>query len=72
MKILQVKKFPIYDIFTDLGWLNWTRILIDKNKKISVIAGEPIKTDLSPQQLQQQALVHRTHNQWVSNANKSV
>ena len=41
LKILQVKKFPIWDIFQLDGWLNWTRILL-KNKKVIQIAGNKI------------------------------
>lgn len=34
MKILQVKKFPIYDVFLDEGWTNWSRYLFKKGKLI--------------------------------------
>lgn len=72
MKILQVKKFPIYDIFIGNGWLNWTRILIDKSKKVTIIAGEQLSmseiglTSTIPTLAKQS----REHNQQVSNANK--
>ena len=76
MKIHQVKKFPIYDIFTGNGWLNWTRILIDKSKKITTIAGEPwaplpdsYKDNIT--NIQQLAKQSRDSNQQVYHANKS-
>lgn len=34
MKILQVKKFPIYDVFDGDGWTNWSRYLFKKGKLI--------------------------------------
>ena len=44
MKILRVKKFPLYDIFVGKGWLNWTRILFNsKNNSVKVIAGDPLR-----------------------------
>lgn len=45
MKVLQVKKFPIFDIFQGEGWDNWTRVRIVKGRIVHV-AGEhiPIKT----------------------------
>jgi hypothetical protein len=44
MKVLQVKRFPIYDIFQDEGWSNWTRIRVVQGRILHV-AGEhiPIK-----------------------------
>lgn len=36
MKILQVKKFPLYDIFQDEGWYAWSRYLLKKGKLIYV------------------------------------
>lgn len=36
MKILQVKKFPIYDVFLDEGWTNWSRYLLKKGKLIYI------------------------------------
>lgn len=40
MKILQVKKFPIYDIFVGEGWDNWTRILYNnETQTLKVNAG---------------------------------
>jgi len=44
IKVLQVKKFPIFDVFTGDGWLNWTRILIQPNKT-TVIAGDKTLLD---------------------------
>jgi len=34
MKILQVKRLPIYDIFLDDGWNHWTRVLLKKDHLI--------------------------------------
>jgi hypothetical protein len=50
MKILQVKKFPIFDIFTGEGWENWSRYLIKKNK-IIYIAGIKLSDKQSVTQL---------------------
>lgn len=33
-KILRVKKFPIYDVFTGEGWLDWTRFLFQHGKLV--------------------------------------
>lgn len=38
LKILRVKKFPLYDVFQGEGWDGWTRILLKGNKAI-LIAG---------------------------------
>ena len=41
MKILRVKKLPIYDIFLGEGWYNWTRVMHDvKNSRLKMVAGE--------------------------------
>jgi len=47
MKILRVKKTPLYDVFKDptpdqdTGWLNWTRVLLKPNK-IVYNTGNPL------------------------------
>lgn len=33
LKVLQVKKLPIYDVFKGEGWENWSRIMINKALK---------------------------------------
>lgn len=38
MKIIHIKGTPIYDVFTDEGWYNWTRIL-KKDNFIKILAG---------------------------------
>ena len=38
IKMLQVKKFPLFDCFFDEGWLNWSRVYF-KHNKVKVIAG---------------------------------
>jgi hypothetical protein len=38
MKILQVKKSPIYDIFMGEGWHNWSRIILQK-EGLKIIGG---------------------------------
>lgn len=39
LKILRVKKFPLYDVFQGEGWDGWTRILI-KGTKAILVAGQ--------------------------------
>lgn len=36
MKVLQVKNFPIWDIFEGEGWENWSRYLYKKGKLIYI------------------------------------
>jgi len=36
IKVLRVKKFPLYDLFQGEGWENWSRVLIKGNKAILV------------------------------------
>lgn len=45
MKILQVKKFPIYDIFEGDGWEMWSRYLL-KNGKFIYIAGNKLNPSI--------------------------
>ena len=43
MKILRVKKLPVFDVFTGEGWYNWARVLYDyKNSRLKVVKGENI------------------------------
>jgi hypothetical protein len=42
MKILQVKKFPLYDVFFGQGWKNWSRIKVVSEGEITVISGAPL------------------------------
>jgi len=65
IKVLQVKKFPIFDIFTGIGWLNWTRILLQKDK-ITTLNGQVIKKELTTVTVQNLANTSRKHNQQVS------
>jgi hypothetical protein len=39
MRVYQVKRFPIYDIFTGDGWENWSRVLVSKDKRVTTLAG---------------------------------
>jgi hypothetical protein len=39
LKVLRVKKFPLYDVFQGEGWEQWSRILM-KGSKAILIAGE--------------------------------
>ncbi len=66
-KILQVKKFPIYDIFTGQGWLNWTRILVQPGKT-TVLAGAipDLATVRDCLDAPNQAALARKHNQKVA------
>jgi hypothetical protein len=41
MKILQVKRTPIYDVFIGDGWHSWTRILL-RNSIVKVLSGLPL------------------------------
>ena len=43
--VLQVKKYPIFDVFTGEGWENWTRIML-KNNKIIHVAGNLLHISL--------------------------
>jgi hypothetical protein len=38
LKVLRVKKFPLYDVFQGEGWENWSRVLM-KGTKAVLIAG---------------------------------
>lgn len=40
MKVLRVKKFPLYDVFTGEGWYNWSRVLVRDTPR--VVAGEQL------------------------------
>lgn len=39
MKVLRVKKFPLFDIFLGLGWKNWTRVQVEKDKSMKIVGG---------------------------------
>lgn len=41
MKILRVKKFPLYDVFTGEGWDHWSRV-VRQGDNVKVIAGEQL------------------------------
>lgn len=41
MKILRVKKLPIYDVFYGDGWLNWTRV-IKHHDNLKVLGGNQL------------------------------
>jgi len=41
MKIIQVKKSKVHDIFIGLGWKNHTRVLV-KNGHVQHLAGLPL------------------------------
>lgn len=41
MKVLQVKKLPVYDVFLGEGWRNWTRVQVLPGS-ITVTAGAPL------------------------------
>jgi hypothetical protein len=41
MKILRVKKSPVYDVFTGEGWFNWTRIIV-QSSGLKIIGGVPL------------------------------
>lgn len=45
MKILQVKKFPLYDVFLYDGWTNWSRVKV-QDGSITVIAGAALTPDV--------------------------
>jgi hypothetical protein len=47
MKILQINHHaPIYDVFVGKGWLNWSRIIVDKRKtSIRMIGGIPLSVN---------------------------
>ena len=42
MKILRVKKFPLYDVFQGEGWDNWSRVLIKQatSPRAVLVAGQ--------------------------------
>lgn len=42
MKILRVKRLPLFDVFTGEGWLNWTRIVKNDNGNLKVISGNQL------------------------------
>jgi hypothetical protein len=39
MKVLRVKKFPLFDIFFGEGWENWTRVQVNKDRSMKVVGG---------------------------------
>ena len=41
LKILRIKKFPLYDIFQGEGWENWSRYLFIKGH-LKLISGIPL------------------------------
>ena len=41
MKILRVKKLPLYDVFIGEGWLNWTRV-VKQGEALKVIGGNQL------------------------------
>jgi hypothetical protein len=41
MKILRVKKLPLYDVFTGEGWYNWSRV-VKQNDQLKVISGNQL------------------------------
>jgi hypothetical protein len=43
MKILRVKKTPLFDVFVDEGWYNWSRVVLSGNS-LKVIGGEALTT----------------------------
>lgn len=49
LKILQVKKFPIWDIFVEDGWLNWSRYLFKKDKLIYLAGNKLVSKSLLQQ-----------------------
>ena len=44
-KVLQVKKFPIYDVFLGDGWKEWSRVKF-VNGNITVIEGAPLNSSV--------------------------
>ena len=42
IKALQVKRFPIYDIFFGSGWEGWSRVLIERKNKAIVLGGNQL------------------------------
>ena len=63
LKVLRVKKFPLYDVFQGEGWEKWSRILL-KGTKAVLIAGE----HLSISQLR--SLSHTIQQQATPSDNK--
>ena len=45
MKILQVKKLPIYDLFQGQGWETWTRVVMNDKHLPKVIGGERLSAE---------------------------
>lgn len=43
MKILRVKKFPLFDVFTGEGWDHWSRV-VKQGDNVKVIAGEQLNS----------------------------
>ena len=43
MKILRVKKLPLYDVFTGDGWYNWSRI-VKNNDTLKIISGNQLSS----------------------------
>ena len=41
MKILRIKKLPIFDVFVGEGWYNWSRIIY-QHKSIKLLDGEKL------------------------------
>jgi len=39
MKIVPVKKTPLFDVFVGEGWSNHSRVIVDKNKRVKLISG---------------------------------
>ena len=52
MKILQVKRLPIYDIFLEDGWNHWTRVLLKKDHLIH-LNGDRLNGTITRDALQQ-------------------
>jgi len=43
--VKQVRNLPVYDVFTGIGWDNWSRVQWDtKNKRISLIKGDRLNS----------------------------
>jgi len=57
MKILQLKKFPIFDVFLNDGWLEWSRYLFKKSKLIH-LAGNKISNKQTLHELNKEIASH--------------
>lgn len=42
IRVLRLKKYPIWDIFIGNGWKNWSRVLKDKFGKYHVLSGNEL------------------------------